>query len=111
MKLLLEIGGPGPDDFVALKNPDAKDFNRALKNLKGQYKIRFKPDQGHAKDCYHPDDSLGGHANIRTDKITTSEVAGRAQVQEPAANDPNVTYRVTSNDPADIMNILNTLNP
>jgi hypothetical protein len=111
MKLVLRIGGPGPDDFVALKNADAKDFNKALNDLRGQYKIRFKPNQGNAKDCYHPGDHPGGPASIKTDKITTSEVARRAQGEEGAANDPYVTYRVTSNYTQDIINVLNTLNP
>jgi hypothetical protein len=115
MSLVLEIGGPGPNDFVKLKNPDPKKgFDQALNDLTGhggQYTIRFKPDQGQAKDCYHPGDHLGGPASIKTDKIITSEVAKRAQVEEGTANDPNAAYRVTSNNPQDIINVLNTLNP
>ena len=115
MNLVLQIGGPGPNNFVKLKDPDPKKgFDQALNDVTGhggQYKIGFQPNQGHAKDCYHPGDHLGGPVNIKTDKTITSEVAKRAQVEEGAANDPNVTYRVTSNKTQDIINVLNTLNP
>jgi hypothetical protein len=116
MSLVLQIGGPGPNDFVKLKDPNPKKgFDQALKDVTGhggQYKIRFKSDQGQDKDCYHPGDYLGGPASIKTDKIITSEAAKRAQAEEGgAANDPNALHRVSSNNSQDIINVLNTLNP
>ena len=107
-KFVLQIGGPGPDDFVDLKKGQGlAAFNTALKTLSasgGLYKIRLKPDQGPVNECYHP----GDHASIKTDKATTSEVARNAPAGESAANDPNVTYRVTSNIATDIKNVLDT---
>ena len=113
MQLVLKIGKG--NDFVKLKDPNGdpdQGFNQALNAIKkGQYEIRFKDNQNHTKDCYHPGDRLGGPASIKTDKITTSEVARRAQVQGSAANDPNVMHRIASPDPTEITNVLNTLSP
>jgi len=113
MLLVLEIGKG--NNFVKLKDPNGdpkQGFNQALDAIKkGQYKIRFQPNQGPAKDCYHPGDPLGGSASIKTDKITTSEVARSAQVQGSAANDPNVMHKIASPDPTEITGVLNTLSP
>lgn len=114
--------GPGytckPDDtFVKLKDPNQdpavkgglNDQLDALYSGGGQYKICFKDKDNKIHDCHHAHGSLSGSVNIKTDRITTSEVARRAQVQGSAANDPNVTWRISSNSPADVANVLNTL--
>ena len=70
--------------------------------------VRFR---GMPRETRRIGDRLGGPASIKTDKITTSEVARRAQVQGSAANDPNVMHRIASPDPTEITNVLNTLSP
>ena len=106
-KFTLKIGGPTKDDYVDLKSQDA--FDTALKTLGdhgGQYQIRFLAKEGATPiDPYHP----GDHASIKTDKVTMSELAKNAPAGESAANDPNVTVRVSSNDPGDIKAVLDTL--
>ena len=105
-KFTLKIGGPTKDDYVDLKSQDA--FDTALKTLGdhgGQYQIRFLAKEGATPiDPYHP----GAHASIKTDKVTMSDLAKNAPAGESAANDPNVTVRVSSNDPTDIKNVLDT---
>ncbi len=105
-KFTLKIGGPTKDDYVDLKSQDA--FDTALKTLGdhgGQYQIRFLAKEGATPiDPYHP----GAQASIKTDKVTMSDLAKNAPAGESAANDPNVTVRVSSNDPTDIKNVLDT---
>jgi hypothetical protein len=48
-------------------------------------------------------------ANIRTVKVTKSKAADNIAAGESAANDPNITYRVTSPDPRDITKVLGAL--
>jgi len=122
MLVNVKIGGPGntckPDNtFLKLKDPNQdptvhdglNDKLNALAQGGGQYKICFKDKDGNTHDCHHAHGLLGGPASIKTDKITTSEVARRAQVQGSAANDPNVMHRLSSNSPTDVANVLNTL--
>jgi len=105
-KFTLKIGGPTKDDYVDLKSQDA--FDTALKTLGdhgGQYHIRFLAKEGATPvDPYYP----GGHASIKTDKVTMSDLAKNAPAGESATNDPNVTVRVSANDATDIKNILDT---
>ena len=71
----------------------------------GQYHIRFLAKEGATPiDPYHP----GDHASIKTDKVTMSELAKNASAGESAANDPNVTVRISSNDATDIKAVLDT---
>ena len=105
-KFTLKIGGPTKDDYVDLKSQDA--FDTALKTLGdhgGQYQIRFLAKEGATPiDPYHP----GDHASIKTDKVTMSDLAKNAPAGESAANDPNVTVRISSNDATDIKAVLDT---
>jgi len=105
-KFTLKIGGPTKDDYVDLKSQDA--FDTALKTLGdhgGQYQIRFLAKEGATPiDPYHP----GAHASIKTDKVTMSDLAKNAPAGESAANDPNVTVRISSNDATDIKAVLDT---
>ena len=105
-KFTLKIGGPTQEDYVDLKSQDV--FDTALKTLGdhgGQYHIRFLAKEGATPvDPYYP----GGHASIKTDKVTMSDLAKNAPAGESATNDPNVTVRVSANDATDIKNILDT---
>jgi hypothetical protein len=47
--------------------------------------------------------------NIRTVKVIKSKAAERTPAGESVANDPNVTWRVASSDPADIKAVLDAL--
>src|SRR6266705_1261412 len=110
MKIVREIGGPGPNKYAELKNPNGVDFDKALNNLEtngGQYCIRFLPSGPHPtpEEPYKPHHHL---ASIKTDKATTSEVARTTATDASAANDPNAVYRITSNSATDIQNVLNT---
>jgi hypothetical protein len=89
-------------EYVEVKSKG--DFDAALKHLSdhgGQYDVRFKPDHGNVIDHYQP-------VSIKTDKVTTSEVAKNAPAGESAPNDPHVTRQVKSNSPTDIENVLKT---
>jgi hypothetical protein len=45
--------------------------------------------------------------SIKTDKVTTSEVAKNASAGESVANDPNVTRFLSSDNKTDIIDVLN----
>jgi len=97
-KFVLNIGRSA-QDYVDV---DKNKFDNALKKLEshgGQYEIAFKHDDGHVTDPYHA-------LNIKIDKVTTSKVAQNAPAGESAANDPNATYHVKSNNLAEIKAVL-----
>jgi hypothetical protein len=98
---ILKIGGPGNEDYV---NADKGKLDIALGQLGSSavYQIRFKSDQGHVKDCYHPGDQV----NIKTDKVIISEAAKNASAGGAAVNDPNLMNRIQSNDVTDIKKVL-----
>jgi hypothetical protein len=48
------------------------------------------------------------HLSIKTDKVTTSEVAKNASKGEAVANDPNVTRFLSSDSATDIKAVLDT---
>jgi hypothetical protein len=101
-KFVLKFGGPTKEDYAEVKSEDAfKDALKALGSHGGQYKIRFKHDDGTVTEPYP---SL----SIKTDKVTTSEIAKNAPAGEAAANDPHATYKVSSNSPTDIQKVLDT---
>jgi hypothetical protein len=110
LKIVLKIAGHGSDDYAELNDPTAKELQGALNHLTSGALYNLRSDDGHGniKDYCHTHGALDGPASIKTDKITTSEVAQRA-LQGSAANDPNLTHRITSNNPADISAVLNTL--
>jgi hypothetical protein len=110
-KFHLEFGGPTKDDFVDVTQPD---FDQAVKALAdpgpghgGKYKIRYKANDGTVEDPYDP-----GHPhaqlNVKSDKVITSELAQNQPAENSTADDPNATYRVYSNNAADIENVLKT---
>jgi hypothetical protein len=96
----LKIGGPGPEDYVSV---DKGKLDAALTALGGNavYGVRFKSNEEHVKDCYHPGDQV----NIKTDKGIISEVAKNASAVG-AVNDPNVMHLIQSTDPTDIKKVL-----
>jgi hypothetical protein len=108
-KIVKEIGGPGPDKYADLKNPDGVDFDKALNTLAkngGQYCIRFLSNPG-AK----PEEPYKPHhlASIKTDRVKKSAAANLAATDASAANDPNAVYRVTSDSQRDIDAVMATL--
>ena len=104
-KFTLKFGGPTKEDYVEVKSQG--EFDTALEALAkngGQFTIRFKDDHGKVFDPYHP----GHHASIKTDKVTTSELAKNAPAEESAANDPNSTYHLSADSATDIKSVLDT---
>jgi hypothetical protein len=84
---------------------DEDAFKNALKTLKkhgGQCYIKFVRKDGETIKDYC--DKLD--VDLKTDKVTKSEVANSAAAGESAANDPYATYKVTSADPTDIKTVL-----
>jgi len=93
----LEIGKPN-GDFVDLK-PDGKPkFDAALRILgEENYKIRYKPDATATPiEDYHPP-----NVALKTDKVTTSELAKN----EPPG-DPRATKQAKSNSAKEIQDLL-----
>jgi hypothetical protein len=110
-KFELKFGGPTKEEYVDVRQPD---FDKAVKALAdpgpghgGKFEIRYKGNNGEVDDPYHPDHP---HAQVRikTDKITTSELAKNAPAEESSAYDPNAVFRVQSNNATDIKNVLDT---
>jgi hypothetical protein len=85
------------------------EFDQALRALpENQYDIKFLPGPGTTPIYpYHPPP----HLSIKTDKVTTSELAKNAPAGESAVNDPNATYYVKSNNLAEIKAVLATFTP
>lgn len=102
MKFTLKIGRTDTE-FVDVQSK--KQFIEALSKLKEeQYEIDFKDHDRAPVEHYPSLTSL----SIKTDKVTTSEVAQNASSGGSAANDPNAVYRVTSNSKAEIKSVLDT---
>jgi hypothetical protein len=111
----LRIGNPSatPPKYVQLKGglPNETAFDTALaaiKKNKGTCDIQFL-----SSATAHPTpkycDQITPSPSLKTDSVTKSEAATRAHTEEAAANDPHVTYRVQSNNPIEIKNVLDTL--
>ena len=101
-KISVEIG-KDKDSFVEFRR-DKNAFDCALEALgPGNYQIRYKAHDGDTPvDNYQP--TCHHKTSLKTDSITTSELAKN----EPPG-DPNITQKVSSNDPAEITKILDTL--
>ena len=104
-KFVLKIGRT-PDEYVEVTDASKRAaFVKALRALpEKQYDIYFKDDNGRVEH-YPP---LPPKLSIKTDKVTTSEVAKNAPAGESAANDPHYTQRVTSDSPTEIEAVLDT---
>jgi len=101
-KISVEIG-KDKDSFVEFRR-DKNAFDCALEALgPGNYQIRYKAHDGDTPvDNYQP--TCHHHTGLKTDSVTTSELAKN----EPPG-DPNVTQKITSDDPSKIKAVLGTL--
>lgn len=100
-EMTLKIG-KDKDTFVEFVQPGGKEkFDKVLRRLpKEQYSIRYKKnDQAEVDPDYHPPT-----ISLKTDKVTTSELAKN----EPPG-DPHVTQKVKTNKLQDIKDILDAL--
>jgi hypothetical protein len=82
-------------------------FKNVLKNL-GERAI-YKIDMVHNEGGEPEHLSGGSKLGLKTDKVTTSEVARSASAGELTSIGIHVTQQVASNDPADIIAVLNAL--
>jgi hypothetical protein len=94
--------GRDKDTFVEYRDKNA--FDCALAALgSGNYQIRYKADASATPvDDYQP--TCRHNASLKTDSITTSELAKNEPI-----GDPHVTKKVQSNNIADIEKVLSTL--
>jgi hypothetical protein len=115
------IGGTqrAPTAYVEWK--DKGRFDNALDQLRanGEYCLCAVVNPGDHphypyrpyKPNHCPSDYNCPSATIRTVKVTKSKAADRIAAGESVANDPNITWRVASSDPALIKNVLDELKP
>ena len=102
-KFFVKIG-KDENTFVEFVQPGGKEkFDKVLRRLASeQYSIRYKKDDlpgTQVDNDYHPPT-----VSLKTDKVTTSELAKNEPI-----GDPNVTKKVQSNKVTDIKDILNAL--
>jgi hypothetical protein len=90
--------GKSATEYVGV---DKQKFLDALSKFKGKYQINYSSD-GRGVEHYPP----LAKASIKTDKITTSEVAKNAAAEGSAANDPNVTRFLNSDTATDLKTVL-----
>jgi hypothetical protein len=103
-RFVLTIGRT-TEDYVDVDKGAFDTALTALASNGGQYDIGFMDAHGKVTHPYHPP----YHAlNIKTDKVTTSEVAQNAPAGESAANDPNVTHFLYSDSATYITAVLAT---
>jgi hypothetical protein len=112
-----QIGDPNahPPVYRGFKKGDDNDsdFRRALIALKqneGACEITIL----HPGPHQTPIPGYCEHLNavkIKTDRVIKSKTANNPAAGESAANDPNVTWRVMSNNLDDVNNVMNTLAP
>jgi hypothetical protein len=109
-KFCLTIHGPGTQKYHPLTAIQLNKFDNALRPLlSNQYNIEYLSSSPSAtpQPHYTPHPHLQeSRASIQTDKVTKSGVADSSAGGVSVANDPNVTYRVSSNEPQDIKNVL-----
>jgi hypothetical protein len=104
-KFTLKIGKTA-HDFVDVTDKGA--FIEALRRFgEDNIDIKFKVHDGGPVETYPPLPH-SAKTGIKTDKVTTSEVAQNAPAEESSAYDPNAVHRVTSNSKEDIKNVLDT---
>jgi hypothetical protein len=99
---MLNIGGGTPTSYAPVKSTTTeKDVKDAVKPFheRGVCNIEFKRNDG---TVFDPCAAL----SIKTDKVTTSEVAKNASAGGSVANDPNVTRLLSSDTAADFKAVL-----
>jgi len=101
-KFLLKIE-KGKDDFVEFKTDGKKQFDAVLRHLEHpkQYHFRYKPDPNSSTD---PDYTPPPKVGLKTDKVTTSEIAKN----EPPG-DPHITQKVATDKLQDVKDIIDSL--
>jgi hypothetical protein len=102
-KFFVKIG-KDENTFVEFVQPGGKEkFDKVLRRLASeQYSIRYKKDDlrgTQVDNDYHPPT-----VSLKTDKVTTSELAKNEPI-----GDPNVTKKVQSNKVTDIKDVLDAL--
>lgn len=103
-KFNLRIGRTATE-YVDVKSKDA--FVEALSHLgQDQYQIDFLDHPGAPVEHYPPLPHAA-RTGIKTDKVTTSEIAKRGATGE-SANDPNATHLLSADSATDIKAILDT---
>jgi hypothetical protein len=96
---------------------DQAKFDKALEKVRGNNGeyclcvLLTAGDKPHPYDAYNkcPRRYDCPRGNIRTVKVTKSKAAKNIAVGESAVNDPNVTYRILSSSPGDIIAVLDAL--
>ena len=105
----IEIGDKTTNKYVPLKDPSPegqKTLHGKLNNAKahgGDYQIMYL-------DCPEPQ-CTPVPITLKTVRVIKSELASNRGRDSSAANDPNVTWHVSSQDPKDIADIAALLNP
>jgi hypothetical protein len=103
-KFVLKIVTPAGEYVDVTSETDFKGALDAVRDKEGHYKIHFKRNDNTETD--YNDFPRG----IKTDKVTTSSATAKnGPAGESAANDPNVTYRVTCADLGAIKAVVKTL--
>ena len=103
-KFNLKIGRTATE-YVDVKSKDA--FVEALRHFgEDQYDINFLDHPGVTVEHFPP--LPPAKTGIRTDKVTTSELAQRAPAGESVANDPNVVSHLSADSVTDIKSVLDT---
>jgi hypothetical protein len=104
-KFFLKFGKTS-DDFADVTDKGA--FIEALRRFgNDNIKVKFLDHPGGTEEDWPPLPH-SAETRIKTDRVTTPEVAQNAPIGESAAYDPNATYHVKSNNAADIENLLKT---
>ena len=99
-KFTLNVGRT-TEDYLDV---DKDAFDKALKALQdhgGNYNIKFKDNSGKVTEPYKV-------SSIKTDKVTTSELAQREPPGGSAAGDPNVVNHLSADSATDIKTVLDT---
>jgi hypothetical protein len=115
-KYVRTIGNPNavPPVYRGFKKGDDDDsgFRAALIALKkggGDCQITILHPGPHQTPQH--DYCLHLPVNLKTDRVIKTKAAKKTAAGESVANDPNVTWRVQSNDLGDITKVMDTLAP
>ena len=104
-KFNLKIGRTATE-YVDVKSKDT--FVEALRHFgEDQYDINFLDHPGAPVEHYPPLPH-SAKTGIKTDKVTTSEIAKRGSAGESVANDPNAVQHLSADSATDIKSVLDT---
>jgi hypothetical protein len=109
----IEIGDPTQNKYVLLQDQS--------ENGKNKFKGKVGDAEHHGGKCENvtfkqtdnstPESLCARAVNLKTDRVIKSELASNRDQDSSAANDPNVTWRISSQDPKDITDIALLLKP